>query len=359
MQHVLDVGDRGRARAHAGDEAALLAQVVGRVLGVEHHGGVEVREEHDQEHREDPVDPARRHRVGHVREPLDVEERRQLRREVDQAAREDDGDDARRVHLQGDVRGLAAHHLAPLHALGVVHGDATLRALHEDDRGDARQHHEDDECRDGNAHAQVRRQIHRREDGARHARHDAHEDDERHAVADAALRDELAHPHDERGARHEREHDDEVGEQLGNLRAEHHAVRRRLEQEQVAHRVDKAEAQRQVTRHLRDLLATRIALLRPAAHGGNDALHELHDDGGRDVGHDAQREHREVRQRAAREQVEHRHGHARILERIRELVERDARHRHVRAEAVQCEYSQREEDLLTQLRYLERIDDRA
>ena len=37
-------------------------------------------------------------------------------------------------------------------------------------------------------------------DGVRQAHHDAGEDDQRHAVADAALGDLLAQPHDERRA---------------------------------------------------------------------------------------------------------------------------------------------------------------
>ena len=46
------------------------------------------------------------------------------------------------------------------------------------------------------------------DDRDREARDDAREDEQRHAVADAALRDELAHPHDERRARDERDDDD-------------------------------------------------------------------------------------------------------------------------------------------------------
>ena len=334
MQHVLDVLNRRRARPHAGDEPSLLAQVVGRLLGVEHHGGVEVREEHDEQHGEDPVDPPGRDGVGHRREPPHVEQRRQLGREVDEATREDDGDNASRVHLERDVGGLAAHHLAPLHALGVVHRDAPLRPLDEDDGGNAREHHEEDQQRDRDAHAGVGHRARRREDGARHTRHDAREDDERHAVTHAALRDELAHPHDERGARDEREHHDRIGQKLGDVGAEPHPVGVRLEQKQVAHGVDEAEAQREVTGDLRDLPAPCLAFLRPAAHGRYDALHELHDDGRRDVGHDAEREHAEVRQRTAREQVEHGHGHTRVRERVRELTEGDAGDRHVGPEAI-------------------------
>ena len=90
-----------------------------------------------------------------------------------------------------------------------------------------------------------------------------------------------------------------------------------------------------------------------------NALHQLHDDGCGDVGHDAQRKYREVRKRAAGEQVQHGHGHARILERVSELAERDARNRHVGTESIERKDAQREQDLLAQLGNLERVDDRA
>ena len=48
----------------------------------------------------------------------------------------------------------------------------------------------------------------RTSDAARQARDDADEDEDRHAVADAPRRDELADPHDHRGARGEGEQDE-------------------------------------------------------------------------------------------------------------------------------------------------------
>lgn len=358
-QYVADVGDRSRTRTDTRDEAALLAQIVRRLLRIEHHGGVEVREEHDEQQRENPVEPPRGQRIGGRRKPTDVEQRRQLSREVDQATGEDDGDDAGRIDLERDIRRLPAEHLAPLNALGIVHRDATLCALDEDDERNAHDHHGYDERRDGQAHACGISQVHRRENSRGNARHDAHEDDERHAVADTPLRDKLAHPHDERRARHEREHHDDARKPAGNGVAENHAIGRRLEQQQIADRIDQTETERKVTRDLRDFAATCFAVLGPAADCGDDALHELHDDRRRDVGHDAEREHREMRKRASGEQVEHRHRHTAALgrhERLRELAERDSRHRQVGAEAVQRQNGKREEDLLAKLRYLECVD---
>ena len=62
---------------------------------------------------------------------------------------------------------------------------------------------------------------------------------------------------------------------------------------------------------------------------------------------------------SAGEQVQHGHGHARILERVSELAERDARNRHVGTESIERKDAQREQDLLAQLGNLERVDDRA
>ena len=62
--------------------------------------------------------------------------------------------------------------------------------------------------------------------------------------------------------------------------------------------------ERHVARDLRDLALPGLALLLPLLDLGDDALQQLHDDRRRDVGHDAQREDRELLQRAAREEAE-------------------------------------------------------
>ena len=47
-QHVIDIFSRTLARADAGNEAAVLLQIVGRVLRIEDDGRVEEGEEGDQ-----------------------------------------------------------------------------------------------------------------------------------------------------------------------------------------------------------------------------------------------------------------------------------------------------------------------
>ena len=65
------------------------------------------------------------------------------------------------------------------------------------------------------------------------------------------------------------------------------------------------EPERAVARVLGDLAPARLALLLERLERGRHHRHQLHDDRGRDVGHDAEREDREARQRPAREHVEH------------------------------------------------------
>ena len=96
------------------------------------------------------------------------------------------------------MRGLAAEHLVADLALRILHQDAALGALHEDDEGDDRHHdrasRNDDQKVDS---APVRPSSRSAASAAGHARDDAGEDDERDAVADAARGDLLAEPHQE------------------------------------------------------------------------------------------------------------------------------------------------------------------
>src|SRR5690606_16280154 len=98
--------------------------------------------------------------------------------------------------------GLAAHHPAPTHPLGELDGDAALALVDVDDRHDHEQedqHHDDEANREPDGH---RVAPHLAEDEGELA-DDAHEDQKGHAVAHAALGDELAQPHDHgRAGRH-------------------------------------------------------------------------------------------------------------------------------------------------------------
>ena len=359
VEHVLDVGRSGRPRANAGDETALLAQRIGRLVGVEHHRRVEVRERDDEADREDPVEPASAHRVGEGGHPTHRgKEHRELRGEVEDGTREDDGDDAGRVDFDGQVRGLTAHDATTHHALGILHRDAALAALDEDDERHDREDDHDHQHREDDA---VGGGLQRLDDRRGQARHDVGKDDEAHAVADAALSDDLAHPHDEDGTRKHGHHDDDVHEDLGEARLrEVDAETLALEQEEVAHGVQQGQANGEVARVLRHPALARLALARKRSEARHNGLEHLHDDLGRDVGHDAEAEHRHARQGAAAEQVEDGNGAVRAGARLicrEHPLEGDARHGDICPDPVQHEDAHREQDLIPKLLHAKRVED--
>lgn len=89
--------------------------------------------------------------------------------------------------------------------------------------------------------------------------HDVRKDDQRHAIADTALGDELTNPHDQHGARGERTDDHEVEDDTGSagaIKADAEA----LKEEEVTHGVEDCQSQGEVTRILRNLGLTDLAL---------------------------------------------------------------------------------------------------
>src|SRR5207245_369889 len=101
--------------------------------------------------------------------------------------------------------------------------------------------------------------------------HDTREDDERDAVADAALGDLLAEPHDERGAGSERDHGHQAEVPPG-LEDDAAPARRldRLEADRDEEALHEREEHRPVTRVLGDLAAAHLALLRELLEVGDD-----------------------------------------------------------------------------------------
>src|SRR6478752_1870995 len=194
VQDVAEVLGRGSPGSNTRDEAAVLLHVVGDLGRVERDRHVEEREEQDQEGVEqhvvrvvtahqvgvDPVDPAGAGAVGAL------VELGQQHRQRQQRAGEDDRDDTGHVDLQRDVGGGAAVDAATHHPLGVLHRDASLALLDEDDEGDDGEPHQDDADEDGPAGALLDGPQRAREPGG-----DGGEDQDRHAVADALVGDEL------------------------------------------------------------------------------------------------------------------------------------------------------------------------
>ena len=197
----------------AGNEAAILAHVVGNVIGTENDGDVEVGEENDAHDVEQLVpgfagaqtvenagqEAAVAHEAGAGKEQRGGENR----------AGEDDRHDAAGVDLERQVGGLTAHQAAADDALGVLHRDAPLAALDKDDEGHDGDHDHDqqDQRRDGEGSPGLGAcLVDQVLNAAGQADHDAGEDQQAHAVADAAVGNLLAQPHDEGGAGGQRDH---------------------------------------------------------------------------------------------------------------------------------------------------------
>src|SRR5699024_9258961 len=138
VEHLLDIVARGLARADAGEEAAVLLQVVGDLHGVELDGGVEVAEEDDEQEVDDRVgDGVGVEDVLHHPGILPAgHEGADGGGDGRDGGGEDDGHDAGHVHLQRQMGALAAVELAPHDALGVLHRQAALRVVDDDDEHD-------------------------------------------------------------------------------------------------------------------------------------------------------------------------------------------------------------------------------
>ena len=120
------------------------------------------------------------------------------------------------------------------------------------------------------------------------------------------------------------------------------------EEEDVAEGLGEGQADGQVARVLGDLLLADLAFFLQLLQRGDDHGQQLQDDRGGDVGHDPQREEREPREAAAREEVEEAEdaGAAEVVLQFLDRVDVDARRGDVGAEPVEQQHRRREGELL-------------
>ena len=275
------------------------------------------------------------------------EELRDGRREHQQARGEDRRNHARHVELERQMGALALHHAPADLALGVVHLDLALRGLDEHAEERDQQHDHDDQQHDDRVHLAAAHQIQGAADGARQLGDDARHDDHGDAVADAALGDLLAQPHDEQRARGDGQggHEQEL-----RARIQDQVAAGILDGQRRAEALKHREPDGAVARVLHQLAPARLAILadlvpRRIHHGGH-----LHDDRGGDVGHHVQREDAEALQRAAREHVEHAEERALLTrEEGGEAGRIDARDGDESPDAVNDERTQQEPETLAHL----------
>ena len=175
------------ARTEAGNEAAVLLQVVGHLNRVVLNGRIEVAEAHDQDQIDDRIDHtgAREHMlVSPVARPAaECADRGGQARD---GLCEDDRHNAGHVDLDGQVRVLATIDLTADNALGVLDRDAALSLGNENDEDNDRKHGDDQQQRPVPEAAEVGLQVveDRRDDAGRDAGDDVGEQDHRDAVAE-------------------------------------------------------------------------------------------------------------------------------------------------------------------------------
>ncbi len=172
------------------------------------------------------------------------------------------------------MRALRRIHLAALLAPRVVHGDASLRALHEDhehDGGNAADQHQDGGCR---RHLAVTHQLRRARDRSGHARNDSRENDHRDAVADTALGNLLTEPHQEHRSRNQR---DARGDQETRSRVDHEA-RLILQPGSRGDRLEARQCHGTPAGVLDNLAPTLLTFFTKLLQAGHDMARHLHDD---------------------------------------------------------------------------------
>src|SRR5207248_4829125 len=191
-------------------------------------------------------------------------------------------------------------------------------------------------------------------DALRSAADDAREDDQRDTVADAVLGDELTEPHQHHRARGQDQDDLEA---LEPLQGTEDRGLRVLEEDREPVRLAGPEGDREVAAPSLDAPATHLALFLDLLDAFGDHGHELHDDGGVDVGVHAHRDDAEPRQAAAREKVEQTEQGL--------LVEEEAERGlvglgdgDVGEQSEHDEDAAREQDLVAELRQPDRVDER-
>ena len=244
------------------------------------------------------------------------------------------------------MRGLTAIHFVAHLSARIVDQDLALSALDKHHKISDQADHDDDEDGHQNAHGARANQLQQPTDGARQARCDAAKDQDRDAVAQAALGDLLTQPHQEHGASGQSDHGGDAKAQARH----HHQTSRGLQCQGDAHGLKQGQAQGAIAGVLGDFAATGLAFFLQLLQCGHHIGHQLHDDGRRDIGHDAQSKNGEARQSATREHIEQTQDAALLpIEQLLQLGRINAGHGNVRAHPVDHQREQQKHQTATQV----------
>jgi hypothetical protein len=189
------------------------------------------------------------------------------------------------------------------------------------------------------------------------ANHNAGEDQQAHAVANAAVGNLLAQPHDEGGSGGERNHghQDEADSGVQDVGDSTGAVG---EGKGDGQRLHGTQNHGDVAGPLRDFAPPQLPFFLQLSQWLVNHGEQLEDDGGGDVGHDAQGEDGQAAKVAAAEQIDEAEGAARLLvKELRQQLEVHAGGRYLRAQTIYGQDTEGEQDPLAQVGDAEDISD--
>ncbi len=312
VRYLFEIIRRRLARTDTGNKAAVLLDTLGNIFGIELDLRVEEREREDQQAEDENIHPRPRPRaaadilsIPTARITVPEQPHEQVGK-ADDRKREDQRHDAAARNFDGDDRSLTAVHLSALHLLCVLHRNAALCKV---DQNDECEDHDRDDDKDDGRHERARaepaldRILDRRNDQLIAGRgNDADEDDHGNTVSDAVFGNALAEPHrDHRAAGIDHRHIN-IGQpflipEIGEV----YCITCTGKIDDDADRLYDREHERQDTRIGGDLLFALFTLFGQAFEGGDADREQLHDDGCVDIRPDTEREQRAVRKRAARD----------------------------------------------------------
>ncbi len=193
---------------------------------------------------------------------------------------------------------------------------------------------------------------------SRQGTHNADEDEQRHAVSNPPLGNQLTKPHHERCAGSECCHDEHGGASVV-VGDDGDPTREAALGHQPADtgRLQDSESDGRIASPLSDYLSPRFTLFLQLLQPGDNHGEQLHDDRGSYVGKHSQRKHGELLESPAAEQIDEPDDPA-LLPLLSDLIDRvevNARRRNGSTDSVHQEDEEREEDLAAQVRNAEHI----
>src|SRR6266568_371081 len=340
-EHIVDVVAGANSGTNARNKPTILLHVVADVFWIKDNRHIEVSKKEDTDRIQErvqrfaPSQSLAESRKERTKVAVVLQRISNGLRKRQHGAGENDRHNAARVDAQRKVSGLSAHYLAPHNPLGVLHWNPPLRAFDKDDK---RNHHDHDRQQQNNADrtkgSAAARLLPEFDGRARQTNDDAGEDDQRHTIANATLRNLFAEPHDERRSSSQRKHghqhkaDARITNQLL-------AADSALQRHGDAKRLHCTQNDGQVAGPLSDFLTSEFAFLLQTGQRFINHGQQLQDNGGGDVGHDAQSENRQTAQVAAAEEIdEAKQTAAGIGKQACQGCGINARRRHVAADAV-------------------------